>query len=188
MDVRREPHLRGQRDTVPGKRDAIRLRNRELEVGCFEAVRDFFAKLRKEFNNHVVPGKPLAVLRFEELFSNHATSVDKEISRASHALELTRGLDVENLVGANDPGIGIGEQGKIDFAAIREVFQYRFVIIADPGESDSLLFKPCFGVLQLNQLSFAVRSPIRGTEEEENRAVRCLQTFQCLLSPKLVAS
>src|SRR2546426_4394259 len=71
MDVRREPHLHSQRDTVPRKRHAIRLRNRELKMGCLDAVRDFFAKLRKEFNNHLVSGKPLAILRFEELFSNH---------------------------------------------------------------------------------------------------------------------
>ena len=114
-------------------------------------------------------------------------SVDKEISWARHTLELTRGLDVQNLVGANDLGIGVGEQGKIDFATIPEVFQYGFVVIADRRQFDSLLLKPCFGVLELNQLPFAVRSPIRGTEEEENRSVRCLQTFQCLLPPKLVA-
>ena len=114
-------------------------------------------------------------------------SVDKEISRAGHTLELPRGLDVQNLVGAKDLGIGVGKQGKIDFATIREVFQYGFVVITDRGQLDSLLLKPCFGVLELNQLPFAVRSPIRGTEEEENRSVRCLQTFQCLLPPKLVA-
>ena len=114
-------------------------------------------------------------------------SVDKEISWARHTLELTRGLDVQNLVGANDLGIGVGEQRKVDFATIREVFQYGFVVIADRRQFDSLLLKPCFGVLELNQLPFAVRSPIRRTEEEENRSVRCLQSFQCLLPPKLVA-
>src|SRR2546427_3563279 len=61
MDVRREPHLRSQRDTVPRKRHAIRLRNRELKVGCLDAVRDFFAQLRKEFNNHVGPRTPPAI-------------------------------------------------------------------------------------------------------------------------------
>ena len=173
---------------VPRKRDTIRLRNRELEVGCFDAVRDFFAQLWKEFNNHVVSGKPLAVLRFKELFSNHAMGVDKEISRASHTLELTCSRDVQNLVGANDLGIRVGEQGEIDFAAVREVFQYGFTVIADRREFDSLLLEPCFGVLQLNQLPFTVGSPIRGTEEEENRAVRCLQTLQRLFPSKLVAS
>jgi hypothetical protein len=37
-----------------------------------------------------------------------------------------------------------------------------------------LLLEFCFGDLQLNQLPFAVGSPVRRTEEEENRAARGL--------------
>ena len=187
MDVRREPHFRSQRYTAPGKAGAIGLLDRELKVGRFDGIRDFLAQFRKEFGNHVVSGKPLPVLRFEELFSNHAVGVDEEISGARHALELADGFDVQNLIGANDFGVGVGEQGEIDLPAVREIFQYGFAVIADRREFDSLLLESCFGVLQLDQLPFAVGSPIRGTEKEQNRAVRSLQTFQRLFLAKLVA-
>src|SRR2546426_12276495 len=77
------------------------------------------------------------------------------------------GLDVQNVVGANDLRIGVGEQRKIDFAAIGEIFQYGFAVIADRCEPDSLLLELCFGVLQLNQLPFAVGSPISGITDRD---------------------
>lgn len=72
--------------------------------------------------------------------------------------------------------------------AIGEVFEYGFGVVADRREANPLLLESCLGVLQLNQLPFAVGSPIRGTEEEENRAVRSPETFQGLFVAKLVAS
>src|SRR5206468_5480804 len=106
-----------------------------------------------------------------------AARVEKEISGTSHIFELPRGLGVHNLVGANDLGVGVREQREIDLAAAGEVFQYGFAIVADTRQLDSLLLELCFGVLQLNQLPFAVGSPIRGPEEQQNRAMRSLQTF-----------
>ena len=142
-------------------------------------------------------GKSLAITLFPESRSRYLASknfsritplgVDEEISGTRHAVELSRGLGVQNLVGANDLGIGIGEHGEIDLAAIREVFQYGFAVVADRRELDSLLLESCFGILQLDQLPFAVGSPIRGTEKEQDRAVRSFQAFQCLLLAELVA-
>ena len=95
---------------------------------------------------------------------------------------------VQNLVGANHFGIGVGKHREIDLPAVGEIFQYFFAVVADRREFDPLLLESCFGVLQLDQLPFAVGSPIRGTEKEENRAVRSLQTFQGLFLAELVAS
>ena len=56
--------------------------------------------------------------------------------------------------------------------AAREIFQDLDRVIADAREFDPLLLESRFRTLQLNQLPSAVRSAIRGTEKEENRALR----------------
>jgi len=188
VDVRREPHFRCEGYIASWKAGAIGLLDRKLKVRCFYGVVYFLAQLRKKPCNHIVSGKPLTVLRFKEFFSNHALSVDEEISRARHTLVLAHGLDVENLVGTKDFGVRVGEQGKINLPAVRKVFQNGLSVIADRREFDSLLFESCFCVLQLNQLPFAVGSPVRGTEKQENRSVSSLQTVQRLVLAKLVAS
>lgn len=54
---------------------------------------------------------------------------------------------------------------------IGEILQDRFGIVADGGEANALLGEPRFGALQLDQLLFAVGSPVGGAEEQQNRAV-----------------
>ena len=103
---------------------------------------------------------------FEEFLANHATRIYEEVSRPCHAVKLSCGFAVQNLIGANNFGIGIGKQGKIDFAAIREIFQYGFAIVADARNLQSLFFESRLGVLQLDQLPFAIGSPICRTKEE----------------------
>ena len=53
--------------------------------------------------------------------------------------------------------------------ALGKVRQDRLTIVANRGELDALLFELCFGVLQLHELRFAKRSPVRGTEEKDDR-------------------
>ena len=53
--------------------------------------------------------------------------------------------------------------------ALREVYQGSLAIVANRGEPDALLFELCFGVLQLHELGFAKRSPVRRTEENDDR-------------------
>ena len=55
------------------------------------------------------------------------------------------------------------------------------------------IFIPCasnsrFCVLQLDQLPFAVRSPVGGTEKQENGSLWSFQCFQALYASQLVAS
>jgi hypothetical protein len=101
---------------------------------------------------------------------------------------LSGSLGVQHLIGANRVGIGIGEQGKVNLAAVGERPQYLNAVIADGRQLEALLLKSCFRVLQLDQLPFAVRSPVGGTKEKENRAVSSFQRCETLLLAKLVAS
>ena len=55
---------------------------------------------------------------------------------------------------------------------VREVFQDCFRIVADRREFDALFFESRLSGLQLDQLPFAVGSPIGGAIEDEHRAVR----------------
>ena len=70
---------------------------------------------------------------------------------------------------------------------VREVFQNGFGIVADSSQFDALLFESRFSALQLDQLPFAIRSPVRRTEEEENRAFRSFERIQILAAAKLIA-
>jgi hypothetical protein len=53
----------------------------------------------------------------------------------------------------------------------REVFEDCRAVVANRRQLDPLLLESFFGVLQLDELRFAIRSPIGGAEEEENRSV-----------------
>ena len=69
---------------------------------------------------------------------------------------------------------------------IGEEFQNFFRVIADGGQLKALLFESRDGALQLDQLPFAEGSPVRGTEEEENGAVRSFEAVERLHTAKLV--
>jgi hypothetical protein len=71
---------------------------------------------------------------------------------------------------------------------VREIFQDFFAVIADGRQLDPLLFESRYGALQLDQLPFAERSPVRGTEKKKNGAVRSFQGIESLHSAKLVVN
>jgi hypothetical protein len=71
---------------------------------------------------------------------------------------------------------------------IGKVFDDRFTVIAERGQLDALLLKSGDRGLQLNQLPFAVRSPIGGTKNQQRRSFRSPQSFKRLFMAKLVAS
>ena len=85
-------------------------------------------------------------------------------------MELPGGFCVQDVIIANCLRIGVGEQREIDMLSAREVFQYRFGIVADRSQLNALSFKSGFSALQLDQLPFAVGSPVCRTEEEKNGA------------------
>ena len=70
---------------------------------------------------------------------------------------------------------------------VGEIFEDGFAVIADGSQLEALLFKFCDGGLQLDQLPFAVRSPIGGTENQQNRSLWAFQGGERLLFAKLIA-
>jgi hypothetical protein len=79
------------------------------------------------------------------------------------------------MVIANGFRIGVREQWKINPLPLREVFQDRLGIVADRSKFDPLFLESRFRILQLDQLPFAVGSPISRTEEEKNCALGSLK-------------
>src|SRR4029077_14026859 len=138
----------------------IGLLERELQMRRFGGAGDFFAQFGEKLGNDVIAGKAFAIFGLEEFLADDALGIDEEVSGARHSFELADGFGVQDLVGANGLGIGIGQQRKIDFAAVREIFQDFGAVVADGGELDPLLLKSGLGCLQLDQLPFAVGSPV----------------------------
>ena len=60
------------------------------------------------------------------------------------------------------------------------IFQDFFVVIADGRQLDTLFFESRECALQLDQLLFADRSPVGGTEKEKDGAVRSFQSIESL--------
>ncbi len=69
---------------------------------------------------------------------------------------------------------------------IGEVLEDRLTVIAYGCDLDATCFEPLFRILQLDQLRFAEGSPIRRTEEKQNRPFRSLQCLNGLVMAKLV--
>jgi hypothetical protein len=58
---------------------------------------------------------------------------------------------------------------------VRKKLQNFLRVVADCRKFDALLLESLNGTLQLDQLPFAERSPVGGTEEEKYRAVSPFQ-------------
>jgi hypothetical protein len=153
-------HFSGQGNPTSWKARSIGLFDRQVKVRCLEIVGYFVAQRWEKLADNIVPRESLSVFRFEELLPNNSFSVDKEIPGPRHPFILSGTLGVQNVIGPNGFRIGIGEQRKINFATVCERLHYFHAVVADCRQLDPLLFKSCFCVLQLDQLPFAVRSPI----------------------------
>ena len=84
-------------------------------------------------------------------------------------------------------GIGIGKQREVDLLPVGEILQDLRAVVTDGGEPDPLFLKFCFGGFQLNQLPFAVGSPVCRTKKQQDGAFWSLQGIEGLVTPKLVA-
>jgi len=188
MNIGRQPHLGNQSDPTSGNTGAIGLFGGELKMRRFDRAAYLFVQFRKKLGNDVIPGESLPVLGFEKLFLNYALGIDKEKSGTRHTLELPDRFCVQNVIGANGLRFGVGEERKFDVPPASEVFQDFLAVVADGRDFDSLFLKSCFRALQLDQLPFAVRSPVGRTKEKENCAFGPFQCGQILLAAKLIAS
>ncbi len=81
---------------------------------------------------------------------------------------------VEEPVGADHLTIWIGEQREADAVLLREAFEYRARVVADGDQLDTGTSDRLEVLLQLDQLSLAVGSPV-GRAVEENRELSLLE-------------
>ena len=130
-------------------------------VWRLDALANLLGQFGEELRDNVVRREAVRVLRFEILLANNAAVINVEKSGMRHPFVHTLGFCIENVKAADDLGIRIGQQGKLDVVALRKVHQDSLAIVANGGELDALLFELCFGVLQLHELRFAKRSPVR---------------------------
>src|ERR1700674_988211 len=101
MHIRWKLHFGSQGDTSTRKAGSIRLFDGKAKVRGFDLVRYFVAQRWEKLTNHVVSGKSLPVLHFEELFPNRALGIDEEIPGPRHAPKLSDRLSVQNLISPN---------------------------------------------------------------------------------------
>src|SRR5260370_3484377 len=148
---------------------------------------DPFGKLWKYLRHHIVRGKAVGVLLFKILFSNNPVRVDIEVSWQSHALRHACGLLVQHTITGDNLRLRIGQQRKLDLAAVCKVPKDCRAVIADSSQLNSLRFEFLFRVLQLHELRFSERSPIRRTEEQKHGSVCPFQRIAGYVFAELVA-
>src|SRR5260370_26185986 len=89
-------------------------------------------------------------------------------------------MRVEDAEILDDLGLRVRKQRIGDALAFREISQNANGIVADRGNSQALLTKPFGILLQLHELRFAVRSPIRGPEEDHHGSLRSANRIEIL--------
>ena len=138
----------------------------------FDRFRYFLAQFREKLGNNAISGKPFPVFCFEELFSNDAVGINEKISGASKALLHPGSFLIEDSISLDGLRVRVREHRICDLVPVGKIFQDFFRVIADGRQLDPLLFESRDGALQLDQLPFAERSPVRGTEKEKNGSLR----------------
>ena len=129
----------------------------------------FLRQFREQLPNDIIRRKAVRVFCFEILLANYTAVVNVEKSRMRHPFVHALHFCIQDVKAANDFGIGIGQQGKLHTVALGKVREASLNIVANRGQLDALLLESRFGVLQLHELRFAKRSPVRGTEEKNDR-------------------
>jgi hypothetical protein len=59
----------------------------------------------------------------------------------------------------------------VNSTALRKIVKYRYAVIADGRNAQAKFTELSLILFQLDQLGFAVRSPIRGSIKQDNRAL-----------------
>src|SRR5215471_8589531 len=152
----------------------------------FDGVGNFLAQFWKELGDEAIASKALPVLGFEEFFSNNTVRIDEKVSGSRESFLHPGRFGVQHTVSLNRFGIGIRKQRVADVVAVGKELQDFFRVIADGRELQALLLESNDGALQLDQLPFAERSPIRGTEKQKNGAVRSFEAVESLRMAQLI--
>ena len=161
MHLRGQPHFGNESDASTGNTYGIGLFESQLKMRGFDRVRYFLAQFREKLGNNTISGKPLSVFRFEELFSNEAVGINEKKSRAGKALLHTSSFGIEDPIGPDGLRVRIREHGVFEFVSVSKILQDFFRVVANGRQPDPLLFESRDCALQLDQLPFAERSPVR---------------------------
>ena len=153
----------------------------------FDGGGDLLAQFREKRGNDAIPGQALAVSGFEEFFSDDAVRIDEIVSGASKSLLHPGTLAIQDSIVGYGFGVRVCQERVRDLVAVSKELEDTFGVVADGRQLDALLFESRKCTLQLDQLPFAERSPVGGTEEEKNRAALPLQGGECLRPAELVA-
>ena len=104
----------------------------------------------------------MAIVVLKVFGDDDAGRIQDERARVRNAEGRTRLFDrvVQDAQTANGLRIGVREQGEVDALALGEGVQDGFAIVADPGQAQAELAKLVFVLFQLDELGFAVGSPI----------------------------
>ena len=113
---------------------AIGLCKGKLEMRRFDVLSHLRAQLREEFRNDIICRESVRVLRREILFANNPARVDIEESGVGHSFGHSFRFCVKHVEMANDFGVGVRQQGKLDFVPLGEILQDRGTIVADGGQ------------------------------------------------------
>ena len=108
---------------APGYHDAIRLCKRQSKMRRFDFCGDFRAQLREKFGDYVVARQSIRILWCEIFFANHSARVDEEEAGKGHPLVHPFSLGVKHMEPADNFGIGIGQQWKINIVPFREILR-----------------------------------------------------------------
>jgi len=146
----------------------------------------FLGQFWKKFPNDIVRCESVHVVRFEVFLANDPVLVDVEKSGAGHPLGHALCFGVEDAEASNDPGIGVGQQRKVDTVPGGEVLQDGLAVVADCRQLDPVLFESLSGILQLHELRLAKGSPVGRAEKQKDGSVRSLQALIRLLMPTLI--
>ncbi len=171
MDTWWKLDFSGQGDPAAGGHGAIGLGQGEPKMRRFDILAHFLGEFGKKLPNNIVRREAVGVLDFKIRVANNPFRVDVEEPRMRHPLVHAFRFRIEDVEAANQAGFLIRQQRILNFMPVGKVFQDRWTVVTNRSEFDSLCFKSLFGVLQLHELRFAEGSPIRGAEEEKNRAV-----------------
>src|SRR5579863_5068341 len=160
VDIARQLHLGRHRNATPGNANAIGLFQGNLQMRRFNRVGNFLPQFWEELRNHAISGEAFAVFRVEKFLSNDSLGVDEEVPGPRHTFELSYSFGVQYLVRLDHLGVMVGEQWKVNLAAVREILEYFYAVVADRRHLDPLPLESRSCSLQLDQLAFTVRSPV----------------------------
>src|SRR5438552_4138612 len=129
---------------------------------------------------------PIVIL---EIFRDHDTAIVQYICSRIGNAEAWRFLGyglVEDAVAADHLGLRIGEQRETNVFPVGESLHDIDAVVADRRKTEAPLLDTRAVLFQLDQLGFAVRSPIGRAIENEQRALGTQDRTQRALRPVLI--